>query len=52
MFVFFPLEFAPNGSVHDYIHVKGHKPEIEQSILWAKQTAEGVVVMIKKIDDN
>jgi len=32
-----------NGSIHDYIHVKGHKPEIDQSVLWAQQIAEGMV---------
>ena len=39
-------EFVENGSLHDYIHVKGHKPELDQSLLWAQQIAEGVVMIM------
>ena len=42
----YPPEFASNGSLHDYIHVKGHKPELDQNLLWAQQIAEGVVMII------
>ena len=38
-------EFADNGSIHDYIHVTGHKPDVDRSVIWAQQIAEGVVVM-------
>jgi len=38
-------EFADNGSIHDYIHVKGHKPELDQSVHWAQQIAEGMVTV-------
>jgi len=34
-----------NGSIHDYIYVKGHKPEVNRSLLWAQQIAEGMVTL-------
>ena len=36
-----PIEFAENGSIHDYIHVKKERPSLEQGLLWAEQVAEG-----------
>jgi len=36
-----PTEFAENGSIYDYIHVKKEHPSLEQGLLWAEQVAEG-----------
>jgi len=38
-------EFIDNGSIHDYIYVKGHRPEFDQSLLWAQQIAEGMITL-------
>ena len=36
-------ELAPNGSLHDYLHVKKeNKPSPDQSIGWAQQIANGM----------
>ena len=35
-------ELAPNGSLHDYLHVKKEKPSPDQSIGWAQQIANGM----------
>ena len=36
-------ELAENGSIYDYLHQKEENPSLEQSLLWAKQIAEGTV---------
>ena len=35
-------ELAPNGSLHEYLHVKKEKPSPDQSIGWAQQIANGM----------
>ena len=35
-------ELAPNGSLHNYLHVKKEKPSPDQSIRWAQQIANGM----------
>ena len=35
-------ELAPNGSLHDYLHVKKEKHSPDQSIGWAQQIANGM----------
>jgi len=34
-------EFAENGSIRDYIHVRKNKPSLEQGLVWAQETAQG-----------
>jgi len=39
-------EFAENGSIYDYIHMKCKKPSLAQEGLpWLKQVAEGIVML-------
>ena len=35
-------ELAPNGSLHDYLHVKNKEPSPDQSLAWAQQVASGM----------
>ena len=35
-------ELAPNGSLHEYLHVRKKKPSPDQSIGWAHQIANGM----------
>ena len=35
-------ELAPNGSLHDYLHVKKEEPSPDQSFAWALQIASGM----------
>ena len=35
-------EFAPNGSLHDYLHDKKEVPSPDQSLAWAQQIASGM----------
>ena len=35
-------ELAPNGSLHDYLHVKKEEPSPDQSLAWAQQIASGM----------
>ena len=35
-------ELAPNGSLHDYLHVKNEVPSPDQSLAWAQQVASGM----------
>ena len=36
------MEFAPDGSLYDYLHKNGLKPPLEQSVDWAMQVARGM----------
>ena len=36
-------ELAENGSIYDYLHLKKENPSLEQSLLWARQVAEGTM---------
>ena len=36
------MELAPDGSLYKYLHEKGQKPPLEQSIEWALQVARGM----------
>ena len=42
------MEYAPDGSLYDYLHTKGLKPSLEQSVEWATQVARGM----KHLHDN
>ena len=42
------MEYAPAGSLYDYLHKKGQKPSLEESVDWATQVARG----IKHLHDN
>ena len=40
--LFVVAELAECGSIYEYLHQKQMKPSLEQSLLWAKQIAEGI----------
>ena len=35
-------ELAPNGSLHDYLHIRKEMPSPDQSLAWAQQIASGM----------
>ena len=35
-------ELAPNGSLHDYLHIKEEEPSLDQSFAWTLQVASGM----------
>ena len=43
---FILTEFAENGSLHDYMHIKHNSFDLQQGLQWAKQVAEGVISLI------
>ena len=36
------LELAPNGSLHNYLHINKEEPSPDQSLAWAQQVASGM----------
>ena len=42
------MEYAPDGSLYNYLHKKGQKPSLETSVDWATQVARGM----KHLHDN
>ena len=40
--IFFILEFAEGGSLYDHMYVKNYQFNLEESLQWAREIAEGM----------